>query len=92
MKVEEPIKEIIKQLYESEDQMILGDTYKILKTFDDQKYIDIAKKRIKDLKEGNLKWGPINKPIHKPKATDKIARMPKEWQNASLFNSNGKYQ
>lgn len=57
----------------------------------EKKYVDIAKQRIKDLKEGNLKLRPINKPIHKPKATDKIARMPKEWQNGSLFNGNGKH-
>ncbi|MEM9685538.1 MAG: site-specific DNA-methyltransferase [Bacteroidota bacterium] len=57
----------------------------------EKKYVDIAEKRIRDLKEGNLKLRPINKPIHKPKATDKIARIPKEWQNGSLFNSNRKH-
>lgn len=57
----------------------------------EKKYVDIAEQRIKDLKEGNLKLRPINKPIHKPKPTDKIAQMPKEWQNGSLFNSYGKH-
>ena len=38
MKVEEPLEGIIKQLYTSETQMILGDTLKNLKTFEDQKF------------------------------------------------------
>ena len=54
----------------------------------EKKYVKIAKQRIKDLKEGNLKLRPINKPIHKPKATDKIAKIPKEWQNGSIFKDN----
>ena len=57
----------------------------------EKKYIDIAEQRIKDLKEGNLKLRPINKPVHKPKPTDKNTQMPKEWQNGSLFNSNRKH-
>ena len=56
--------------------------YSTIKEF---KYVNIANKRINDLKEGNLKIRPINKPIHKPKASDKIAQVPKEWQNSSLF-------
>ena len=54
----------------------------------EKKYVDIAKQRIKELKEGKLKLRPINKPIHKPKPTDKIAQRPKEWRNGSLFSSN----
>ncbi len=57
----------------------------------EKKYVSIAEQRIKDLKEGNLKLRPINKPVHKPKPTDKIAQTPKEWQNDSLFNGNGKH-
>lgn len=57
----------------------------------EEKYLKIAKKRIKDMKEGNLKLRPINKPIHKPKLTDKISQIPKEWQNVSLFNNNEKH-
>lgn len=53
----------------------------------EKKYIDVASKRVQDLKEGRLKLRPINKPIHKPKSTDKIARTPKEWSN-SLFDEN----
>ena len=50
------------------------------------KYVNLAKERMNDLKEGKLKLRPINKPIHKPKTTDKISQMPKEWQNQTLFN------
>lgn len=38
MKVEEPIEEIIKQLYSAKHQIILDDTFNTLKTFDDQKF------------------------------------------------------
>lgn len=53
----------------------------------EKKYIDVANKRVQDLKEGRLKLRPINKPIHKPKSTDKLARTPQEWSN-SLFDEN----
>ncbi len=45
-----------------------------------KEYCDIAENRIKDLKNGNLKLRPINKPIHKPSKKDKIAQVPKEWK------------
>jgi len=45
----------------------------------EKEYCEIAKNRIKELKEGNLKLRPINKPIHKPSKKDKIAQVPKEW-------------
>lgn len=47
----------------------------------EKKYVDTANQRIKSLKEGNIKLRPINKPIHKPKPTDKIAQIPIEWAN-----------
>ncbi len=50
------------------------------------KYVNLANQRMSDLKEGKLKLRPINKPIHKPKANDRIAQIPKEWQNQELFN------
>lgn len=53
----------------------------------EKKYVDIAEQRILDLKKGKLKLRPINKPIHKPKPTDKIAQVPKEWANNLLFNN-----
>lgn len=42
-------------------------------------YCKIALQRIKDLKDGNLKMRPINKPIHKPSSNDKVSQIPKEW-------------
>lgn len=54
-------------------------------------YCDIAKQRIKDLNEGNLKIRPINKPIHKPSDNDKVSQVPKEWLQLELENVNGKY-
>jgi DNA modification methylase len=53
----------------------------------EKKYVDIANKRINNLKEGNLILRPINKPIHKPKPTDKLAQIPKEWSEGVLFDS-----
>ncbi|MGF7396244.1 site-specific DNA-methyltransferase (plasmid) [Thermoanaerobacterium thermosaccharolyticum] len=44
-----------------------------------QKYVDIGLERIKQLKEDTLKTRPIYKKIYKPKPTDKIAQIPKEW-------------
>lgn len=42
-------------------------------------YCKIANKRAKLFEQGMLKLRPIDKPIHKPSAKDKIAQMPKEW-------------
>ena len=50
----------------------------------EKEYCEIAEKRIKELNEGNLKLRPINKPIHKPSKKDKIAQVPKEWQELKL--------
>jgi len=47
----------------------------------EKEYVKIANERIEKLKEGNLKLRPINKPIHKPKPNDKIAKIPEEWKN-----------
>jgi len=46
----------------------------------EKEYVIVANERIEKLKEGNLKLRPINKPIHKPKANDKIAKIPEEWK------------
>jgi len=42
-------------------------------------YCKIAEQRIHELVEGRLKIRPINKPIHKPSANDKISHTPDEW-------------
>jgi DNA modification methylase len=44
-----------------------------------QKYVDIGLERIKQLEEGTLKTRPIYKKIYKPKPTNKITQIPKEW-------------
>ena len=50
----------------------------------ESEYCKIAEKRIEDLKEGKLKIRPINKAIHKPSKRDKIAQIPKEWQELNF--------
>jgi adenine-specific DNA-methyltransferase len=57
----------------------------------ESEYCKIADQRIKDLSEGNLKIRPINKPIHKPSANDKVSQVPKEWLQLELDNVNGRY-
>lgn len=50
----------------------------------EMKYIEIANERIENLINGTLKLRPINKPIHKPSPTDKIAQQPVEWSKLNL--------
>jgi DNA modification methylase len=50
----------------------------------DKEYCKIAKNRIEELKEGQLKMRPINKPIHKPDKNNKLSQIPKEWQELKL--------
>lgn len=51
----------------------------------EKEYCEIAESRIKDLREGNLKLRPINKAIHKPSKKDKVAQIPKEWQELKQY-------
>ncbi len=46
----------------------------------EKEYCNIAEKRIVALKEGNLKYRPITKPIHIPSKKDKVAQIPEEWR------------
>lgn len=50
----------------------------------ESQYCKISNKRIEDLKEGNLRIRPINKPVHKPSQNDKVAQVPKEWMQLEL--------
>ncbi len=50
----------------------------------EKEYCKIAKQRIKDFNEGNLKIRPINKPIHKPSGKEKVSQFPKEWGQLQL--------
>ena len=45
----------------------------------DQAFIKLARQRIQRFKRGELKIRQIGKPIHQPKLTDKVARVPAEW-------------
>lgn len=47
-------------------------------------YTDIAYKRILDALEGRLKRRPLGRPIYQPKGTEKVARIPPEWQSKPL--------
>jgi DNA modification methylase len=51
-----------------------------------QDYCNIANKRIEDFKEGKLKIRPINKPIHTPSKSDKVAQVPREWTQLNLMD------
>jgi DNA modification methylase len=48
----------------------------------EQKYIEIAEKRIMDFQSGDLKLRPIDKPIYKPTGREKVSQVPKEWLSA----------
>lgn len=54
-------------------------------------YCKITAKRIEDFKNGKLKIRPIGKPIHTPSENDKIAKIPKEWNDLGLNKLNGQY-
>jgi len=51
-------------------------------------YCEIANKRLKDLREGVLKMRPVNKKIHTPSRNDKVAQIPKEWQELNFNEPN----
>jgi len=48
-------------------------------------YTDIAFQRICDALKGKLKKRPLGKPIYQPKGTEKVARIPPEWKERSLY-------
>lgn len=52
-------------------------------------YCKIASKRIDDLKEGRLRFRPVNKPIHKPTRSDKVAQIPEEWIKLEFIDDDG---
>ena len=45
----------------------------------DKEFISIAQKRLKEFEKGTIKIRKLGKPIHVPKATDKVAQLPFEW-------------
>lgn len=48
----------------------------------DQKYIQIGTERINNLKNDTLAFRPLYKKIWSPRATDKVAQRPIEWDNS----------
>lgn len=56
----------------------------------EESYCNVANQRIADLKEGSLKFRPINKPIHKSNGKDKVSQVPEEWLQLDSINSNFK--
>lgn len=45
----------------------------------EQEYIEIAKQRIADFRNGTLPYRPLGKPVHQPSGREKVSQMPKEW-------------
>lgn len=45
----------------------------------EQKYIDVGKERMRQLFDGTLPYRPLGKPVWKPKGTEKVAMVPKQW-------------
>lgn len=50
----------------------------------ESKYCKIAEKRLSDFKAGNLKVRPINKKIHVPSKSEKVAQIPEEWLSLNI--------
>jgi len=45
----------------------------------DERYLNVARGRIEMLRAGNLPYRPLGKPILQPNGTEKVARIPEEW-------------
>jgi len=50
----------------------------------EKEYCKISQQRIQDYRDGELKFRPINKPIHQPSLKDKVAQIPIEWLKKSI--------
>jgi|SRR5580693_2423263 adenine-specific DNA-methyltransferase len=47
----------------------------------DQKYVELARDRLRQLEEGKLAMRPIGRPVRRPKETEKVASIPEEWRS-----------
>lgn len=56
----------------------------------EEDYCTLAKQRIKDYNDGNLKFRPINKPIHQPTGKDKVSQIPQQWLQLQQSDSKEK--
>lgn len=45
----------------------------------EKQYLSIANRRVGQLEKGRLKSRPMGKPLHRPRSTDKVAKVPDEW-------------
>lgn len=46
-----------------------------------ERYLEIARDRLRQAKAGTLRVRPLNKPVYKPKQTSSVAQVPEEWKN-----------
>jgi adenine-specific DNA-methyltransferase len=56
------------------------------------KYVGIARERILAYFDGTLPYRPLGKPVHKPTGREKVAQVPKEWQQERLLDGKEKYE
>lgn len=47
----------------------------------DEKYIEIAERRIKEYQNGKLNIRPLGKPVHQPTGREKVSQIPLSWIN-----------
>jgi adenine-specific DNA-methyltransferase len=45
----------------------------------EKQYIEVAKQRIADFRNGTLPYRPLGKPVHQPTGREKVSQVPKEW-------------
>jgi len=45
----------------------------------EEQYVEIAKQRIADFRNGTLAYRPLGKPVHQPTGREKVSQVPKEW-------------
>lgn len=49
----------------------------------DSEYLEISRDRVEKFKQGELKIRPLGKPVHVPTGREKVAQIPREWQNGN---------
>ena len=47
------------------------------------KYVDIARERIEAYFNGVLPYRPLGKPVYQPTGRERVAQVPKEWQDVT---------
>lgn len=45
----------------------------------EEKYVEVAKQRIAEFRNGTLPYRPLGKPVHQPTGREKVSQVPKEW-------------